>query len=507
MRLAPWLTFMAILPLLAIAGHGLADGSDWPMFGHDQRHTSMSSVAEPLDDPVELWDNDNAVAGLGVAHGDLTENIDFINGSSASDVTDDHLIYAVGRYLYVVEATTGRTVWLLDVAEADGNSTDDDAVATAPVVDDVDSDGDVEIIFATTDGSGQGMLYCFSPAIEYDGEDYDFSANNHDMPERVWRKPLAGPVNISQPLLTTIKDIGKVVAIGAANTLHVVKANDRATVWEVELEGTDISTPAAVPVSETNNIAVSTVDWDDGIVYFYVLDDTDGSERMKEELPFSSTVPHPFPGDVLPSAAVAELDGNATNGREVVYVKPYEGNDHNGIVHAYNWGGDLYWATSVSDISGQIEASPAIADLDGDGTMEVVVVSWDIEAGDYVMHVYILDGSNGEVIVEREMDLDGGNTGDDARAVCSPALHDIDGDGTLDVVGALYRTAFALSGDPSDDLATLWSHDCPFRVWAQPALFNLDDDLYSEALIGSLVLVQDVAELHPVNAFVDPDDP
>ncbi|HID74176.1 MAG TPA: hypothetical protein EYP43_03900, partial [Thermoplasmata archaeon] len=488
------------LLMLALTAGTAASDSDWPMFGHDARHTSAASVSAPLPDRIVLWDNDDPVAGLGVAQGDFTANIEFTNGSSPEDITDCHLVYSVGKFLYVVDATSGETMWRLDVTESDGNASDDDEVATAPLVADVDGDGTTDIVFGTNDGKGEGMLFAYSPRIEYDGRGYDYSANNHDPPERLWRKALLGPINHSNPVLTYVADIGDVIAIGAGDRVFLLEAADRNQVWSVQLRGDDVSTPTAVPSGTTNNIAVSSVDWDAHRVTFYILDDKTGEVRVSLNDTWSGD--YLGSGDVLPSPVVAELDGNTSNGREVIFVTPFRGSENNGIVHAYHADGSLYWETAGSDISGQIEATPAVADVDDDGDPEIAVIAWDIATGDYYVNISLLNGRNGEALWQRDMDLDAAHPGDDARAVCSPVLLDVDGDGELDLLGAVYRTLFALDGANG---STIWTQDLPFRLWAQPAVFNLNDDRFSEILAGSLMLVQEIAELHPVDVEIEPD--
>ena len=88
------------------------------------------------------------------------------------------------------------------------------------------------------------------------------------------------------------------------------------------------------------------------------------------------------------------------------------------------------------DAGNQIWGSPAVADLDGDGSLEIIVSSKN-------RHLYIFDGN-----CNVEMDYDA-----DQYLMGSPALGDIDGDGELEIVVGGYSSPgklFAVNPDGTD---------------------------------------------------------
>ncbi len=493
-----WTVIIMILAITAIPSVVAIDDVDWPGFGHDSRHTSTASVETSIPEPVELWDKDDPVSGLAVAQGNFTDNIDFINGSDASGVQPFHVAYGVGGFLYIVDGRSGDTMWLLDVDEIDGNGTDNDMFVSGPLVADVDDDGTQDIVFGTTDENDKGTLYAYTPYIMYDGDDFSWSSSNHQ-DDRLWRKNLNLPINYSNPTMMSVQDVGDVIAIGAGDTLFVVKAWNKDEVWSLELDGEDVSTPAAMPSGSSNDIVATSVDWTGEMIYFYRFNAKSGFEKFSES---KTMTDYAGSGHIPPSPTVLDLDKNASNGKEVIFPIPFQDSANNGVLYAYDDEMDLMWTTAVSgDIDGQLEATPAGSDLDGDGDLEVAVIAWDRSIQDYNVDVTVWAGEDGDMIWRETLNYYSGSSFDEGRAVSSPVLIDVDGDGTKDIVGAQSNTLFVLDGDNGD---LLFEDDLPYRLWAQPAVFNMGNDLYCELLAGSLLFTHDIADLRPVDIEIDP---
>jgi len=103
-----------------------------------------------------------------------------------------------------------------------------------------------------------------------------------------------------------------------------------------------------------------------------------------------------------------------------------------GGVAAVDEGGSIAWDQSFGSAEGNLRASAAVADIDGDGRLEVV-----IPAGCYgTLHAF--DALTGTP--EWTMELG-------PRTQTSPSIGDIDGDGTLEIVIASYSgLVFILGG-------------------------------------------------------------
>jgi putative cell wall-binding protein len=124
--------------------------------------------------------------------------------------------------------------------------------------------------------------------------------------------------------------------------------------------------------------------------------------------------------------------------------------DHRGgMVRAIGGDGRQRWEFLTDDI---IRSSPAVGDIDGDGRAEVVFGAGDYWHGRDAVAVFALDAETGRLEWRRETD---GVTNS------SPALADVDGDGRLDVAigtfdsGALGKqggSVYALRGTDGGDL-------------------------------------------------------
>ena len=126
--------------------------------------------------------------------------------------------------------------------------------------------------------------------------------------------------------------------------------------------------------------------------------------------------------------------------------------------------GTLEWSYATG---GEIYSSPVVADVDGDGEVEVVVGSYDHK-------VYCLRGSDGSLEWSYA-------TGGEVRS--SPAVADVDGDGEMEVVvGSADHEVYCLRGS---DGALEWSYATGGAVWSSPAVADVDGDGEMEVVVGS----------------------
>ena len=120
-----------------------------------------------------------------------------------------------------------------------------------------------------------------------------------------------------------------------------------------------------------------------------------------------------------------------------------------GMVRAVSGSGQSLWEFRTNDI---VRSSPAIGDLDGDGKLDVVFGGGDFWHGSDGNAVFALDAATGALKWRRDLD---GITN------ASPALADVDGDGDLDVAIGTFNSAarglnggsvYALDGRSGQDL-------------------------------------------------------
>ncbi len=161
---------------------------------------------------------------------------------------------------------------------------------------------------------------------------------------------------------------------------------------------------------------------------------------------------------VWSSPALADLDGDGTLdvavGAQDGRIRALSGED-----------GTTLWEF---DAGAGVESSPGVADLDGDGVVDVVVGSDD-------GRVYALEGRRGRCLWAFP-------TG--GRVKSSPALADLDGDGRCDVVvGSWDKRVYALSGRTG---ARRWVFETRGGVIGAAAFIDLNGDRVPDPVIGSL---------------------
>ena len=133
--------------------------------------------------------------------------------------------------------------------------------------------------------------------------------------------------------------------------------------------------------------------------------------------------------------------------------------DHKGgMVRAIAYGGRSLWQFNTNDI---VRSSPSIGDIDGDGRLEVVFGGGQYYGGTDSVAVFALDAATGRMKWRRATN---------GATLASPALADVNGDGRLDVVIATIASKYGmgnggslyvLNGTDGSDLA-------PFPVSAGP---------------------------------------
>lgn len=197
------------------------------------------------------------------------------------------------------------------------------------------------------------------------------------------------------------------------------------------------------------------------------------------------------------SPVIADIDADGRN--EAVF------GHRDGILRAYEADGSLKWAAAAvpgvnleeclpQSTPTAIDSSPAVADIDSDGVFEVVVGVGSAVTGARNQNgsVIAFDGRTGRIEWAFDRSRDIGNvwnsTNDIEDGYCeptyaTPAIGDVDGDGSLDIVFASYdfyiwaidSTGVPLPGFPinNDD-----------SIWSSPALFDVDDDGDVEIFIG-----------------------
>ena len=322
------------------------------------------------------------------------------------------------------------------------------AVHSSPVVGDLDGDGDLEVVV----GSSDGNVY----AWHHDGT----AVTPHGAPG--WPRRVGAAVS-SSPVLTDLDGDGDFeVVVGSEDGSVCAWHHDGTDVWaEAPITGGRIRSSPAVGDLDGDGDLEIVVGSEDGNVYAWHHD------AMPVTHAGSPGWPRSTGSGVYSSPALGDLDGDGD--LEVVV-----GSSDNKV---YAWHHDGTTVTFPDSpgwpraTGGGVNSSPALADLDGDGSLEVVVGSWD-------SHVYAWH-------------YDGAPVNGWPRSTAwivdgSPAVGDLDGDGSLEVVvGSWDGKVYAWHHDGTPAVGWPASTGLASAVHGSPAVADLDGDGDLEVVIAS----------------------
>lgn len=281
-------------------------------------------------------------------------------------------------------------------------------VACSPTLVDIDKDGDLEIVFATT----LGMVYI----LHHDDKDGDGKPDNFEG----WPIILNTDWIDSSPAVADIDEDGdlEIVIADWNGNVNVFNINgEKEYGWPKEVGGDFYSSPAIADIDPEYaglEIVISSKNGsDDDTAKMYVWH-CDGT--------LVSGWPISFGEDetVLSSPGVGDINND---GQLEILIASQAG-----VIYAYKANGDKLWSYETKS---EINSSPALGDVDGDGDVEIVIGVMSILEGEMVSEKgYLCILNHNGTVNDKWNIMDNGGDG----IYSSPALADIDKDKVLEVI-------------------------------------------------------------------------
>jgi predicted nucleotidyltransferase len=367
------------------------------------------------------------------------------------------------------------------------NFTADSEIEGAPAVGDLEGDGDNEIVFASEDGvvyalysnctqiwsyTTSGFWQPTSPALA------DIDDNNLDLEviigddsgilhaidsdgDSLWNTTLDSGIQASVAIGDVDGDFEPEIAIASRTGYAYLLEHDKTQKWNYTVGCQFRSSPAIADVDNDGSLDIvfateETLDCDDSRIF--ALNST-GGLIWEYNLTTSNDHLHSSP-------AVYDLDGD--NFPEVIFTGCESSNceDTDGYLYAiYGKNGTEKWKTPGVNA----DSSPAVADLDSDDDMEIVV-------GERM-------GGTTRAFYSNGTEMWPASTG--RIEWSSPAIGDVDGDCNLEVaIVSQSGTLYILNGEDGSQAANYSVSSSPTE--ASPVIADVDGDNNLEIVVGSL---------------------
>lgn len=279
-------------------------------------------------------------------------------------------------------------------------------------------------------------------------------------------------------------DLKPEVVVAAPNgTVTASRVDNGATLWQRSLGTTAIqASPIVNDITSDGRTEVIVATMDGRVV---ILNGQNGGVMRT----FRQGAPLHCPAGVdcrpdgfFATPSVADINGDGS--KEIIAPSW----DH--TVYAWNVNGRLLWRAYLYDT---LWSSPAVLDVNGDGRTEVVL-GGDISSGNPLGVpqgglLWVLNGGNGTRFSGYPISMPGQTTWS------SPAIADVNGDGRFEaVVGTGVHGPFG-DGSTARRVSAItlvtrrnipgWPVVAPGRVMGQPAVGDVDGDARPEVVVGS----------------------
>ena len=278
-------------------------------------------------------------------------------------------------------------------------------------------------------------------------------------------------------------------------------------IWESTLQdGSHPSDPAFAQVDDdTGYVLLTTTQASSGAMWVWKLDSETGDQKWGglslSNLDGDSDVPHIR----LPGPIVANLDSDSTP--EMIITIPTDADGSSSVDGAEYRGleiddGSEIW--SFEAVNGYADAPPLAVDTDDDDVIDRVCWgSWYQETTARHGHAgcHDVSGNNPQLDWHHDLEQSSGAPNDEI-AVAQPVWMDIDGNGAPELLVAYGRTLWAWDGDTGTQAAINdnWNDEVEVehRTWSSPALADIDGDATLDIILGDTVVSTAIADVRPL---------
>ncbi|MFL2939823.1 MAG: CARDB domain-containing protein [Candidatus Poseidoniales archaeon] len=507
--------------------------AEWLMFGNDSGHNFVADITERTIQkrtPVPSWDRGSSseeVYSWGTAVGNFTPNI----GGDPYDRNVLHVVYVTAEedgewlkgYLEIRDGgNPGKLMWQRDLGNIKNQNNQSlqndfeayEAAFGTPAIADFDDNGLMDIALVTPNG----VVNFFEPEIEYDSSNVNYDQSNNC---ETWSYSTGFTVVRTNPAVTSFNGGNDLVVSGIDldNDEIGVVAIDGATgneIWTFEQSGTEVSSPAVYEDGSSRKIFVSV--YDNNNLEVYAIQGGSGVSGWNPKTIGAIVNPtdinlHPM----LPSISIADITED-DSGKEILVPQPAatDGGDSQLWLYTLDGGYAEDWDSAYSlDSGGDMDATPAVGDVDGDGDAEIIAITW-IDPGSGDGESTTVWSINSDHTLDWETTYVQGNSDgcqgwprcdDDEHAIASPVLAVIytdDGEDNLDVFTCTTPYCHALDGNDGGDGGgskdSLWDiqlegRQNDNRIFTSPAASDVDGDGLLDFIIDGAVYSADLADL------------
>ena len=382
---------LIILSYIFFAVTAKASNADWPMFRHDAYRTGLSAATGELDSVKLRWDwklpsctPEMLISAPVIGDIDNDDTNEIVIASTTNGTVyalKDSIKDSATTHGYDTLMHYGRVVWQYKVSSE---------VQTTPLLFDINNDSKLEVIF----GSHNDSLY----ALDGKGN-------------LLWSFGTGDMIN-SSPVAGDMENDGNIEITFGSWDGYVYVLDNNGNLKCKYLTGNSIkSSPALADINKDDTLEI-------------IIGSTDG--KLYDLQPNGSSLTMLWSYDtqskIYSTPAIGDLDKDGT--LDVVLMSM------DGYVYAVSGAThSMLWYYSTGSVGSYLQCQSAgLADIDKDNKLEVIIGSFGSDS------VYVLEGATGV-----EQWAKGGNYFSNFPVPSSPAIADIDSDDTLEIVMSVHN--------------------------------------------------------------------